>query len=721
MTRLAALLLLLASPAVAESARVISGEHADFTRLVVELPQTADWTVGRTAMGYAFATSASSQPGYDLSKVWDRIPRTRLQALRADPETGALQLTLACACHVFPFEYRPGMVVIDIKEGPAPPGSSFEAAFTGAVGSGDARTALAAPPVTAPKAYDWLDGTRRPALAAALEMAPLPLPTGSTSLDPLRDELLEQISRGATQGVVDMVLPGPPPDVPPSDAETLPWSQITIGAVPGVSIREEDGTRNLTAEGEACIADEMVDLPAWGADQPPLELLAKARTGLFGEFDRVETESVMQSVRLHLYLGFGVEAAQTAAFLEGSEDPETLKIYLSMARLIDGESDPATPFAGMLDCNGAAALWAALSYDRLPAGPGINSDAIVRSFVKLPAHLRLGLGPPLAERLLQRGDEEAARIIRDAIQRSPGSTVADVALLDAKAELHADRPDAAIDHAETSVAEGVQNPDSLITLVEAHFQDLKPVGPEVAEALLSFQREQETGETALEMQRATILALALSDQTAAAFDLAETTGEDLTDLWQIAQSRASDDDFLRKAVLADGQTAPTSKGEVVLSVATRLVDLGFGDAALAWLGPIAANDTDQRRRVAARAELLRGNARSALDLLSELTAPEDETLRAKALVQLGNLAPARLAYAAAGLPDEAARLLPWEANWPEVETDGSEPWADAAATATVPVPDEAGPLARGAALVEESASARAALDALLSSVPSPSP
>ncbi|AZL59448.1 hypothetical protein EI545_11705 [Tabrizicola piscis] len=120
MIRIVALLLALASPSLGETARVISGEHADFTRLVVELPQESDWTVGRIPLGYAFATGSASQPGYDLSRVWNRIPRTRLRALRADPETGALELTLACPCHVFPFEYRPGMVVLDIKDGPPP-------------------------------------------------------------------------------------------------------------------------------------------------------------------------------------------------------------------------------------------------------------------------------------------------------------------------------------------------------------------------------------------------------------------------------------------------------------------------------------------------------------------------------------------------------------------------------------------------------------------------
>lgn len=714
MIRLAALIIALASPVMAETALVYSGEHAAFTRLVVELPETGDWTVGRTPMGYAFVTSATAQPAYDLSRVWDRIPRSRLQALRANPENGALELTLACACHVFPFEYRPGIVVLDIKDGPAPAGSSFEAAFAGPSGSVSAPFTLARP-----GGYDWLDATRPdPAAPAAL---PLPLATGPISLDPLRDELLEQISRGATQGVVDMVLPGPPPDVPASTSENLPWSRIRIGEMPGVRIGEEGGAKGMTASGGACIDAAFVDLPAWGGDRPAHELLIEARTGLFGEFDRVETEAVMQSIRLHLFLGFGAEAAQTTTLLEGGEMSEDLLAYLSMARLIDGETDPGTPFASMLGCDTAAALWAALSHDRLPAGPEVNVDAIVRSFVALPPHQRRSLGPGLAEKLLRRGDADAARIIRDAIQRSPDSSVAEVALLDAKAALQAERNEAARGHAQTSVAEGVKTAEGLLALVEAHFRDGEPLSPDVAVALRAFQREAGNGGAALALQRGLVLALALSDQTPAAFALAKETGLDASDLWQVAQQRATDDDFLRHAVLGPDQQPPPARPDVAVSVATRLASLGFPDAALVWLGTVTEADSEQRRRVAAQAELSRGDARKALTLLATLSEPGDEALRAKALVQLGRLQPARQAFAAAGLPDEAARLLPWEADWTRLQAEGVGTWAVAAAVATAPVRDEAGPLARGTALVEESVAARAALDALLSSVPPLSP
>ncbi len=727
MIRTLALIVAMAGPAAAETARVFSGEHEDFTRLVIELPDPQDWRVGRTPMGYAFASTAATPPGFDLTKVWDRIPRTRLQAVRADPQSGVLQLTLACPCHVFPFEYRPGMVVLDIKDGPPPPGSSFETAFVESVAVDAAVDRIALPRVlpfdVLPDLegnYDWLEMTRPVAAMSVVPNMASPTTGGAMALQPLRDELLEQISRGATVGVVDMVLPGPAPDVPENSAAILPWSQIRIGEMPGLIVGGTRPPEGLTADGGACLTDETVNLPAWGANRSPIDLMSEARSGLFGEFDRVEPDAVMQSIRIHLYLGFGAEAAQVSTLLEDGTS-EDIRVYISMARLIDGESDPSTPFVGMLGCDGAAAMWAALALDRLPPGPQVNVAAIVRSFVALPPHLRRTLGPGLADRLLQRGDTDPARMVRDAIQRSPDSTLAEVALLDAKAALHADQTESARDFAQTSVEEGKDSADALVALVEAHFRNVEPLSPDIAAALLAFQGGASDVAEAATLHRATMLALALSDQTAAAFDMVDEAFPDVSDLWRVAQQRANDNDFLRRAVLAPDQQPPIVPNEVTLSVATRLVDLGFAEAALIWLGPVLATAPDQTRRVAARAELLRGDARKAIALLAALDGPEDQALRAQAFVQLGQIEPARQAYEAAGLADEAARLLSWGADWPKLQAEGIDAWAVAAGMATSPARDETGPLARGTALVEESGAARAALEALLSSVPTPSP
>jgi hypothetical protein len=708
------LLLLMAgfsSAAPAQTARVISGEHSDFTRLVIELPEAADWMVGRTAMGYGFTTLAPIQPGYDLSGVWDRIPRTRLQALRVDPESGALLLALACVCHVFPFEYQPGMVVLDVRTGPAPTGSVFEANMTRA-----APLKLRDPPPFAPveTVYDWLGGPLKAPVRAPSVPLRLSLGREDPSLDPLREELLLQLSRGAVDGVVDMVLPEKRREPELLGMGDLSGALIRIGELPGLEV----GNDSLEAdeEGNQCIRDEAIDLPNWGDGRPPLDLLAAARAGLYQEFDALSPEALETAVRLHLYLGFGAEARQYAALLADEENEVDLSPLLSMARLIDGEVDPTSPFASMLGCDGSAALWAALAHSSLPTGAAVDTKAVVRSFQALPPHLRRHLGPRLASLLLQR-DAEAARMIRDAFQRTPGSPAGAVALMDAEADLNASRPGAALNHAETAVLEDGAGLQGLVALVEAHFRSGVPLAPEVSHSLMALRDV--SGEDKARHERALVLALVLSGHVEEAFALASPDRPYSADLWRALMQQGDDNAFLAQAVLRQVEAPPKVDAEVGLAIADRLAGLGFYDAALIWLGATDASATLERRIATARAQLGLGNAREVLQLLSGADGVEAQGLLVKAYQELGAYEAARRLLVEAGKPEESNRLAAWDRDWDALKAGGSQIWAEASALVEPAQAVAQGLLGEGRDALDDSAAARSAILALLAEVPSP--
>lgn len=710
MIRLLFFILAVAAPAAADTARVLSGEHDDFTRLVVELPDTSGWTLGRTATGYAFATRSDAQPHYDLTAVWQRIPQTRLGSLTIDAESGALELGLGCTCHVFPFEYRPGVVVLDIKPGPAPAGSVFEARFVGAASRGSE-------PVEAPATYDWIAGRKTDAGQGSSPRLPLPLKTGTVSLEPLRDELLEEIARGAADGLVDMALPGKPQKPVGEAAAALPWANIHIGEPPGVAVSDAYDTAPSEA---ACPDPALLDLPSWGGTQPSLDLLAAAHAGLYVEFDAPDPEAIRQAVRHLVYLGFGAEARQTADLVGAGPPDADLALLRSMAMLVDGQSDPETPFAVMLGCDGPASLWAALAHDRLPAGAGVNRDAVLQAFLALPAHLRRHLGPSLAEKFLARDDAEAARVIRDAIERSPEADPAAIALLDAKAELQDGDPKAAQAHAETAVALDGDQTAGLVALVEAHVRTLEPLPAAPVEALLALRGEIQGTVEAASVDRAAILALALSGQTDAAFADPGASGPILSDLWRVVAERATDDDFLLQAVLPAATPVPDVSPETGLTVAARLLRLGFPDAAQSWLGPTAKGDPPERLRLAAEAAFRNGDARAAVALAEGLDDPEARRLRAEALIQLGDLPAAEAALAAAGDQEGVARLSPWKGDWAGLDPSLPALWQGAAESVTVSTTvTAAGPLGRGDAALKASAASREAIEALLAGVAAP--
>jgi hypothetical protein len=705
------MLLALATPSQAETARVLSGEHGDFTRLVIEMPAPADWIVGRTPDGYAFAAKMDEQPEYDLSVVWQKIRRNRLASLEVDQATGALSLGLACDCHVFPFEYGSGIIVLDIKEGPAPSGSAFEAAF--------ATSRPASQPASASGGYDWITAFEPQETRRSTDFR-LPLDTGAISLKPLRDELLEQLAKGAADGVVDMELPGKPRGGAETETVGLPWSNIRIGEQPGVVVTNPGALIDDETATADCAPADLLDLSSWGEGRLPRDLLAESRIGLFGEFDAPDEDAILRSTRQLLYLGFGVEARQSIDFLGPEAESQAVALYRSMGRLVDGEIDPQTPFAQMLDCDGPAALWAALAFDRFPAGPSVNRDAILQAYQALPSHLRRHLGPGLAERFLAREDTDAARMIRDAIERAPDADPGSVALLDAKANLQAGDIEAAQSHAETAVSLDGDSVENLIALVETHFLKLEPITPEIADALSGLRSETDATSIGPNLDRAIVLALALSDQSQAAFE-EPAAATHSSDLWQVISARAADDDFLGHAVLSASAPQPEVKPAVGRAVAERLLALGFPDAALMWLGPVTPMDPADLRLTAANAELQRGDAQKVIALLADIDDPAAEALRAKALLQIGDVAAAQAALAAAGEAEAAARAELWKGDWASLDPTAPETWRLAAEQALPLPPDDAvGPLGRGDNSIEASLASREAIEALLESVPSPS-
>lgn len=139
MIRAAAFLaaLVLALPAGAETVRVLSGEHPGFTRLAFVFDQPTDWRFGRVdAAGGGDGPDGAEGPrlyelrlargdvDLDISRVFDRVPRTRLEALTT--RESRLRLTVAAGHRAVPFELRAGVMAIDIRPGPPPPDSPFE-------------------------------------------------------------------------------------------------------------------------------------------------------------------------------------------------------------------------------------------------------------------------------------------------------------------------------------------------------------------------------------------------------------------------------------------------------------------------------------------------------------------------------------------------------------------------------------------------------------------
>lgn len=658
MPRLLALLLvaglLLPGLAAAQVVRVISGDHPTFTRLVLSFDTPPDWRLGRSQDGYALRL-AGAAPRYDLSDVFRRITRDRLAAVWADPADGALRLRVACACHALPFELRPGVLVIDIREGPAPPGSSFETAL-----EGGPLPALGPAPPTRPRPrtslgpipFDWT-AQLRPAPSGSPALPPLPAPATAG----LRDELLFGLSRGVADGMIDPVTRLPTSPSQPSPQRQALSGNLRLGDVletrTGLALPQQ-----VAADGQSCPSDDRLDLASWGEEGSAALQLATAFSGLVGEFDRPAPAAVQRAVRLHLHFGFGAEArALLQAFpIEGPDTP----FLASLGRLLDGEPDPQGPFRGMEGCDSAAALWALLADPALPPRLA-RAPAVLRSFSALPAPLRRHLGPGLAERFLAAGDSATATALQDSFLRIPGPADPRATVTEARIAAALGAGPQAAELLQGPAAEsGPAHHAALIALVDLHAAEGRPLDPRVEEDIAAYLPQFAGTAEEPALRRAHVLSLALTDRFDAAFSALPAAPDAAPGLWELL-SRGPDGAILLHAIGADPRPVPPRTRD---RLAARLLDLGFPDQAGLWsmtAGPLT------------------------------LPPPDPDPLR------------------------EALRERAWQAL-PET---APETWRSLAGTLSQRPAMADPPLARSRALAETSEGTRSAIEALLSTVPPP--
>lgn len=693
-------------PALAQEGRVIdvtTGDHDGFTRVVLQAPGLTGWRLSRLPDGYAVTLRQPSR--FDLSDAFRLIGRNRLVNLTPTADQRGLQLDVGCACHAIGFDYRPGVVVIDLRDGPPPDGSSFEL-----TADGMATTPLAAKtrpdrPRPRPDAtpWDWAANWRSTrGQSAVAEVVPVPpsLATSEESLA-LRGALLGEFAAGASRGLIEAV-DRPPKASPPGPG--ISAARIGLLGLPGIAGLPGATDRvPLNATGAPCIAPDRLDLPAWGDTNLPAVTQLADVAGVLGEFDHPDPAATATAIRRHLWLGFGVEAARlTDAFAPDAPDAA---LWRSLGRAVDGLEDPGGVFAGMLDCDGPAALWAALTEPRFAAAE-VDRAAVLSAFSALPPHLRTHLGPALAERFVAAGDIPTAQSLRDAMLRGT-PTASD--LVDATLALATQSPDLAEEKARAAITAG--GPDmtaALVTLVEARTQTRKPMSfadVTLIEALL----EEQGNDPAL--ARAALLSRALAgDYTAAFARLRESPPDNRArveaDLWALLAESGPDAALVNEGVRPADAPPALARPETRELLANRLTALGFGRAAKQWLGD-AAQPVDL-----AQADLADGDARAALNRLAGTDGATATPLRAQALLALGEAEAAANLFAQSGRTEEeqAARLR--ARDWAFLRGSGPPEWQMAVA-ALEPTPVTAAPLADGRALVANSDSTRAAIAALL--------
>jgi hypothetical protein len=398
---LAALLAaLLSAPSWAQPVSVTAGEHADFTRIVVQSRGAFEARV--VEAGADLRIEGIDRPiQLDTARLFQRIPRTRLAAARLDGDT--LVLTRPCACPARVLVVGPGVLAIDLRDGPALPPEP-------------AARPWAAPPLR-------IDPARGAGLALAQRLssgaaAEEPPPPEAPPVAPgqLLAQLSAQLAAAQSRGIVSPTLPAPQPRAMgqpvdlPALADMGPHLRLRDPEVPAIAARTD------AAGSSACPDPEHLDF----LSEPPgngfSARLAELRAGQFGEFDQPDPGALRALVRHYLVWGLGAEA-------RGLIDTATVEIPGAelLGGLADVIEDHATNrrarLAAHRDCPGLIGFFALVAAaDATLSAEGAATAVMV--FNDLPAPLRAILGPELVRRLLAAGEIDGARMALEALRRA---------------------------------------------------------------------------------------------------------------------------------------------------------------------------------------------------------------------------------------------------------------------------------------------------------------
>lgn len=89
-----------------------SGEHEDFTRLVMRLPEGVEWSLTQNE-NVATVNVGSPTAVFNTQSVFDLIPRTRIQSVSQNGPGQPLRIDLGCECSVDYYQQSDGYLVID--------------------------------------------------------------------------------------------------------------------------------------------------------------------------------------------------------------------------------------------------------------------------------------------------------------------------------------------------------------------------------------------------------------------------------------------------------------------------------------------------------------------------------------------------------------------------------------------------------------------------------
>ncbi len=391
------ILLVAASSSLSAPVEVRTGEHGNFTRVVLYIGSDTQWSLDQTDDGYRIATTA--QDGFAIDSFFELIPRTRISGVEQNLESGELLLTLNCDCIADAFRYRPGVLVIDVKDGITPKWVLVD--------TNDIREN---PPSILPVLFtdrDREDGTASPKAPTAIVakqseddlMGPLAF---------LSNAVAGGLGRAMAQGLLARNLRAArhvdPAKNAPVAVEAFGVNIATSIDQPSIRIDDDRISNGMLA---TCAPNEYFAVSSWGDSRPFNEQISELRSAVTNEADQPDKQALLDLAKLYVHFGYGVEARQ----ILDRKDLDTLEydILSTVARISDGETVNSPTLQMQSHCGPQAAFWAFVGLADVYESDAANPRELMNTYLSLPPWLQKTVQIELGERLRQIGEGDIAR------------------------------------------------------------------------------------------------------------------------------------------------------------------------------------------------------------------------------------------------------------------------------------------------------------------------
>ncbi|MBM7066217.1 hypothetical protein [Actibacterium sp. 188UL27-1] len=668
-----------AACASAEDVRVLSGEHENFSRLVMVFAEETSWDAKRTDDGYAI-TLGRQGISLGLDQVFDLIPRDRLQSISFDKTTGALNLTVECTCYIKPFEIPNNTLVIDIVTGTADPNSPFEVVADPKPRE-DQTLPLTNDVIGVTTSPTQIQPSIRVPTTPAIEISPLFKSNESITVDTLETALIEQLGRASSQGLITLQIPAADPNLQSSGEEAGAIPDNLASQTVFDQVRERLRANARGNNQKNCQLASELALTDRGGDMTAAELLAEQRALLGDLVGQPSRDQKTDMAIIYLYLGFGAEARFLLQALSSEQHPSIAQIN-TLSHIVDEGIAPSDRiFQGLSNCNNASALWAVLSGSGDLNSSEINTNAVQASFFALPDHLKQQIAPSLMGRLSEIGLTEIAAAIQNSVTRSAETIAPAVKQAVAEQELQMGQEQQAERRLKALVAENTETtPQALLTLMTLRNDQGAPVPAKtrtLAEAIIYEQRGQEI---ASKLSAALALAKAIGNDFEGAFSTLDATNSDIMILQEARQDviaklvkNAEDERFLTSFFseqITNGERPLREK--TIPDLAERLLNLGFAKDASSLVGTPDRDAPATDKLLWARIQLELGKPREALATLAGEESEDAKIIRANAMAAIGRYQDAIQGYVSAGEQNKAAQLAWFVGIQSDIEKLGTD-------------------------------------------------